>query len=194
MGLPVSALLEIHREALERWRQSMNLVGPGPLEPHYQDCEQALAGLQPQGRWADLGSGAGFPGMIFAHLFPEVELHLVDSRRKRCVFLEHVLAEARIPPERVRVLCERVEDLRGPYDGLVSRAFAPPPEVLEHAARLLRAGGQVVLFLSDEPPPSHPSFSWLQERRYWLDGRWRRSAVATFDGQGAPTSGGLGRA
>ena len=177
----LSNLLEIHRQALERWRQSMNLVGPGPLETHYQDCEQALTGLQPEGRWADLGSGAGFPGMILAHLFPHVELHLVDSRRKRCVFLEHVLAEARIPADRVRILCERVEALQGPYDGLVSRAFAPPMEVLEHGVRLLREGGQVVLFLSDEPPPSHPRFSWLKEHRYAIEGRWRRSVVGRLD-------------
>jgi 16S rRNA (guanine527-N7)-methyltransferase len=170
-------LLDIHRTTLEQWRQAMNLVGPGPLEPHYLDCERALEGLEPTGLWADLGSGAGFPGIVFAHLFPEVQLHLVDSRRKRCTFLEHVLAQAQVPPERVQVLCQRVEELTGPYDGLMARAFTPPVELLGHAARLLRPGGQVLLFLTEGSPPEHPHFSWVQERTYTVEGRARKAAL-----------------
>jgi 16S rRNA (guanine(527)-N(7))-methyltransferase RsmG len=173
-------LLDIHRITLEQWRRAMNLVGPGPLEPHYLDCEQALQGLEPTGRWADLGSGAGFPGIVFAHLFPQVQLDLVDSRRKRCSFLEHVLAQAAVPRDQARVLCQRVEELEGPYDGLVSRAFAPPLEVLAHAARLTEPGGRVVLFLGDEEPPAVDGWTWESQRRYAVetDGpRWRRVAV-----------------
>src|SRR5688572_1968559 len=60
VGGIVHDLLEVHRRALEQWRGSMNLVGPGDLEEHYADSEAALAGLRPVGRWADLGTGAGF--------------------------------------------------------------------------------------------------------------------------------------
>ena len=61
----------------------MDLVGPGPLEPHFQDAAGAVAGLEAVGRWVDLGSGAGFPGIALAARHPGAEVWLVESRRKR---------------------------------------------------------------------------------------------------------------
>ena len=106
VGDPITDLLTIHRNTLERYRQRMNLVGPGPVDLHYADCAEAVRGLDPQGQWADLGTGAGFPGVVLAAQYPELHLDLVDSRRKRCAFLEQVLAQAAAPP-RVRVVCAR---------------------------------------------------------------------------------------
>lgn len=166
-------LLDIHRASLEQWRYSMNLVGPGPIEPHYQDCKEALDSLSPAGYWADLGSGAGFPGIIFADRFPHVRLDLVESRKKRCVFLQHVLAQAMIPESHVSVRCLRVEELSPIYDGVLSRAFAPPNIFLDYAAQLLHPNGQVVLFLGDQEPPSHPMFQWVFEHRYVIDDKPR---------------------
>src|SRR5688500_5461480 len=138
----------------------MNLVGPGDVGDHYEDAERALAGLEPYGHWADLGTGAGFPGIVFAARFPHVRLDLVDSRRKRCSFVEQVLAEAHVPADRVRVLCTRFEELEpAAYDGILSRAFAPPVEVLDHADRLLGETGMLVLFLQgDADAPDDPRF------------------------------------
>lgn len=169
------SLIEVHRRELERFRSSMNLVGPGPVEVHFEDCRRALAGLEPRGRWADLGAGAGFPGLVLADLHPELELSLVDSRTKRCWFLEHVLGLA--GREDVEVLCQRVEDLPdASFDGLVSRAFAPPERVLDHAERLLRPGGCLVFFLqADAPPPARPPFERERVVSYRIDGKSRRS-------------------
>ena len=50
----------IHLELLEKWRAAMNLIGPGPAEHHFMDARGAVASLGARGRWADLGSGAGF--------------------------------------------------------------------------------------------------------------------------------------
>lgn len=172
----MSNLLDVHRRTLGQWRESMNLVGPGDLEEHYVDAESALAGLEPTGRWVDLGTGAGFPGIVFAAKFPDVSLDLVDSRKKRCVFLEHVLAEAAVPANRVQVRCVRAETLpAGTYDGVMARAFAPPEEVLSHARRLLVPWGQVLLFLQgdghvDVPDDFRASF----ERVYTAGGRARK--------------------
>lgn len=168
-------LLTVHKELLERRRHVMNLVGPGPIEPHYQDSEAAVKWLKPEGRWADLGTGAGFPGIVFAALFPGVELDLVDSRQKRTVFLEAVLAEARTPG--VRVVQARVEDLPdASYDGILARAFAPPEELLAHARRLLKPGGTVVLFLQDDAPvPPSPDFQVFHVERYRVDGKARKA-------------------
>lgn len=154
----------------------MNLVGPGPLEPHFDDCTHATSWLQPAGHWIDLGSGAGFPGLVMADRFPELRLDLVDSRKKRCVFLEQVLGQAAVSAERVRVHCARVETLTGPYDGVVSRAFAPPPQVLKHAARLLRPEGTLVLFLQDPADiPDDPRFEMFHVERYRVQGKARQS-------------------
>ena len=140
-------LVATHRQLLARFRKSMNLVGPGDLQEHFDDSDRALQRLQPTGHWVDLGSGAGFPGIPLAARHPDLRVDLVDSRQKRCTFLQMVLEEAEVPPERCQVYCQRVEDLAGPYDGVVSRAFAPPPDALAHAQRLLRPGGLCVLFL-----------------------------------------------
>ena len=173
-----SDLLTVHRELLERFRRSMNLVGPGPVEVHFEDSALALAGLEPTGHWADLGSGAGFPGLPLAARWPALRVDLVDSRQKRCTFLEHVLEEAEEDPARVRVICGRVEQLDGPYDGVVSRAFAAPQVFLDHAARLLRPGGTAVLFLQDDASaPADQRFEVFHVEPYRL-GPKRRKAVS----------------
>lgn len=176
----MSDLRRVHLELVERFRHSMNLVGPGPVEEHFDDSERALGWLRPSGRWVDLGSGAGFPGLPLAAAHPELELWLVDSRRKRCRFLEHVVEEAGVT-ERVHVRCARVEDLVGPFDGVVSRAFAPPDVVLAHAARLLGPGGVLVLFLqADAPVPPHPRFEPFHVERYEVAGKRREAQALRF--------------
>lgn len=172
----MSELLDVHRALLARWRKSMNLVGPGPLDPHYDDCDAAIGWLEADGHWADLGSGAGFPGIVLAARFPDLRVDLIDSRRKRCVFLQQVLGEADEDPGRVSVHCLRVENLQGPYDGIVARAFAPPPAVLDHAARLLRPGGTAVLFLqADAEVPEDPRFEVFHVEHYGVDGKARKA-------------------
>lgn len=171
-------LLTVHRDLLERFRRSMNLVGPGPVQEHFDDCALALEGLSPAGRWADLGSGAGFPGLPLAALWPELRVDLVESRRKRCTFLEHVLEEAEVDPGRVRVICDRVERVDGPYDGVVSRAFTAPEGFLEHAARLLRPGGVAVLFLQgDAEVPGDERFDVFHVEPYRLGPKHRKSVA-----------------
>ena len=174
-------LLAAHRDLLERRRGQMNLVGPGPVDPHYDDATLGLEGLDLVGRWADLGSGAGFPGIVLAARFPQVALDLVEAREKRSTFLEAVLGAARLAvrarPAPLRVVRGRVEDLpSGVYDGVVARAFAPPDEVAAHADRLLVPGGRLLLFLQhDQAGPA----GWSVEREvaYTLEGRQRRTLL-----------------
>ncbi len=173
----MSTLSEVHRDLLERWRPIMNLVGPGPVEEQFEDCRRGIKGLEPTGRWADLGSGAGFPGLVLAALHPTLRVDLVDSRRKRCTFLERVVLDAG-RGDQVRVLCERVEDVpAATYDGITARAFAPPPEVLVHAERLLKPGGVALLFLQLDQAIV-PGWDVVRETRYRLpDGRDRRTLL-----------------
>ena len=172
-----AGLIAVHRELLERWRGAMNLVGPGPIDEHYLDAELGLRALVPHGRWADLGSGAGFPGIVFAARFPELPIDLVESRSKRAAFLREVIARAGADAAHIQVLRTRVEDLPDArYDGILARAFASPDRVLDHARRVVVPGGTAVLFLGNHTPvPDHPAFELHHEEHYEVDGKPRRT-------------------
>jgi len=136
-----------HKALLERWRAAMNLVGPGPLEPHFVDSRGAISGLNATGRWADLGSGAGFPGVALAEAYPNVDVVLVESREKRAQFLRRVLAETGL--SNATVHHGRTEDLEPGFDGVISRAYRTPSDYLLDAGRLLVPGGVAVVLTGD---------------------------------------------
>ena len=173
-------LLETHSRLLERWRKAMNLVGPGPIAPHYEDAHHAIGWLSPSGRWADLGTGAGFPGIVFAARFPAVSLELVDSRQKRCRFLEEVVAEAELTGVTVRRV--RHEDLEpSAYDGLLSRALTSPEKLLGIGRRLLTPGGTLVLQLQEHAPiPDAGDYTMFHVEHYVVDGKARKAAGLRF--------------
>jgi 16S rRNA (guanine527-N7)-methyltransferase len=176
----------VHVRLLEQWRTAMNLVGPGPVDPHFDDCEAAVRRLDPSGRWVDLGSGAGFPGIAFAAWHPEVTLTLVESRQKRATFLEQVVRESGLT--NAQVVCGRVEDLpHGAFDGVIARAFAPPAQTLEAALPLLVPGGHAVLLIAKEVPPDIRGFRKVRQDSYGLKGHVRNLVVYErhADGEGA---------
>jgi 16S rRNA (guanine527-N7)-methyltransferase len=174
----VADLLATHRSLLARFRKSMNLVGPGDLSLHYLDADRSLHWLEPTGHWVDLGTGAGLPGIPFAARFPDVAIDLVDSREKRCIFLEKVLAEAELGDRRpITVRHMRVEDLpNSTYDGVLARAFTPPPKLLRHAERLLVPGGTLVLLLQEDTPvPPSARFEVFHVEPYVVDRKPRKA-------------------
>jgi 16S rRNA (guanine527-N7)-methyltransferase len=94
---------------------------------------------------ADLGAGAGFPGLPLAVALPMSEVRLVESQRRKCGFIEDVCRSARI--DNARTVCARAEEWRGGIaanDVVLARALAPQPVVLEYAAPLLGIGGVLV--------------------------------------------------
>jgi 16S rRNA (guanine527-N7)-methyltransferase len=103
---------------------------------------------------ADLGSGAGFPGLALAVALPGAQVSLVESQRRRCEFLERMCAKALV--ENARVICVRAEQWHeglSRHDLVVARAVAPQPVVLEYAAPLLRLGGSLVDWRGRRAPP-----------------------------------------
>jgi 16S rRNA (guanine527-N7)-methyltransferase len=94
---------------------------------------------------ADLGAGAGFPGLPLAIALPRSEIRLVESQARKCAFIESV--SHAVEAENTRVICARAEEWPegvGHNDVVVARALAPQPVVLEYAAPLLRLGGALV--------------------------------------------------
>jgi 16S rRNA (guanine527-N7)-methyltransferase len=97
------------------------------------------------GRIADMGAGAGFPGIPLAVALPHSSVKLVDSQARKCAFVERVEVAAQI--ENAEAVCARVEEWPeglGAHDVVLARALAPQPIVLEYAAPLLRLGGALV--------------------------------------------------
>ena len=91
---------------------------------------------------ADLGTGAGLPGIPLAIALPEVSFTLVDPRRNRIAFLELVLEHLRLP--NVTLLATRSEELAPGFDVCVARGFGGPASSWVAAERLLRPGGRLL--------------------------------------------------
>lgn len=136
---PEQARLEQYLALLHKWQKAINLVSPATLpeawERHILDSAQ-LAALIPAGARTlfDLGSGAGFPGMVLAVLRPELAVHLIESDQRKCAFLQTVSRETGTP---VTVHNSRIEALAAPPavpDVVTARALAPLPALLAYAA------------------------------------------------------------
>jgi 16S rRNA (guanine527-N7)-methyltransferase len=93
----------------------------------------------------DIGSGAGFPGLPVAVARPGAEVTLLESQRRKCVFLDEAIRVA--SATNARVVCARAEEWQDgarAFDAALARAVASQPVVLEYAAPLLRVGGVLV--------------------------------------------------
>jgi 16S rRNA (guanine527-N7)-methyltransferase len=140
--------LALYLELLRRWQRAINLVGRGtladPWRRHFLDCAQ-LAVLVPAaaGSVVDLGSGAGFPGMVLAILgVPGVRL--IESDLRKAQFLREV---ARATGTAVEVHAARIEHLPGwPAEVITARALAPLPRLLVLAERFMTPDS-ICLFL-----------------------------------------------
>ena len=119
----------------------------GALDVHIADSLVALDLdlLRDERDVVDLGSGAGFPGLALAIALPGARVHLIESQRRKCEFIERTAAAVGI--ENARVVCARAEqwvDGRAGNDAVLARALAPQPVVLEYAAPLLQLGGTLI--------------------------------------------------
>jgi 16S rRNA (guanine527-N7)-methyltransferase len=143
-------------DALERLLQ---LIASDPAAPtavrdpaaavdtHVADALVALelAQVRAAGRIADLGSGAGFPGLVLAAALPEVEVALVEANRRKCAFLERATAQMGLT--NVAVVPARAESWAaglGRSDLVTARALAPLAVIVEYAAPLLVEGGALL--------------------------------------------------
>jgi 16S rRNA (guanine527-N7)-methyltransferase len=151
---------------LTEWNEKMNLVGPSALAEfwprHAYDSAQLMRFAPGALTWADLGAGAGFPGLILAILLkgrPGAKVHLVESMAKRCRFLGEVATRLALP---VEIHNARAEDLGIRVDIVTARACAPLPRLLGYAEPYLRRGA-TGLFLKGQDVVSELT----EAAKYW---------------------------
>jgi 16S rRNA (guanine527-N7)-methyltransferase len=141
------ARLDILVAELHRWQRIKNLVGPATLDTawtrHILDSLQLLAYAPEARAWLDLGSGAGFPGLVVALAGAErgLTVALVESNSRKCSFLRHVarLADVRVTIHEAR-LETIVPDYAGRADVVSARALASLTDLLAWTEPLLKTG------------------------------------------------------
>ncbi|MBM6580523.1 16S rRNA (guanine(527)-N(7))-methyltransferase RsmG [Microvirga sp. BT689] len=139
--------LELLERELRRWQAIKNLVGPATLDRiwdrHIADSLQLLD-LAPEARtWLDLGSGAGFPGLVLAIAGAErgLKVHLVESNSRKCAFLRHIVrltsSAATIHEARLETV---IPGFVGKADVVSARALAGLTQLLDWTVPVLKAG------------------------------------------------------
>ncbi|PWH14388.1 MAG: 16S rRNA (guanine(527)-N(7))-methyltransferase RsmG [Anaerolineae bacterium] len=176
----IAQLTTYERELLE-WNQKFNLTAirdvDGIRAKHFLDsmsCALAWREHIPR-RLVDVGTGAGFPGIVLKILYPSIKLTLVESVGKKANFCAHIIQTLGL--DGVEVLTARAEEVgrdpkhRETYDWAVARAVANLPVLAEYLLPLVRVGG-VMLAQKGE---SGPAEAQAAERAFkLLGGRMRQ--------------------
>ncbi len=133
---------------LKQWNQSLNLTAiKDPLEMaklHILDSAVASPLLGDARMIADVGTGAGFPGLVLAKLNPDKEFTLIDSVGKKLSFVR--AAAVKLGLENVKIIHARVEDLKAEpgFEVIISRAFAPLGRMVDWCLPLLSENGRFI--------------------------------------------------
>jgi 16S rRNA (guanine527-N7)-methyltransferase len=140
--------LSIYAELLKKWQRVINLVGAASLDDlwvrHFADSLQVSEALPEARRWIDLGSGAGFPGLVTAMKYADdaqARIHLIESDQRKCAFLREVSRET---GARAIIHCDRIEKILPEFhesiEAVSARALAPLPTLLGYAEKFIEAG------------------------------------------------------
>jgi len=193
-GVDASASLcektRAYAELLLRWNQKIALTTV--IEPseiirfHFGESLFALSVLSDlQGRLADFGSGAGFPGLPLKLVSPSTHVTLIESNVKKTAFLAEVIRQLELKD--VEVFRGRAEDLPAdhpPFDFAAARALGSHARILKWASRRLTPTGRVLLWLGGEDATTishdprwvwkHPTLIPGTKNRYILVGEAQR--------------------
>ena len=157
--------LKRYAELLANWNTRHNLVSGRSMadvwKRHFWDSAQ-IADLVPAEAktLVDLGSGAGFPGLLLGTLRPELRITLIEATRKKYDFLKVVARELDLKAD---IRNERIEDVAPErFDVITARACAPLPQLLSYAQRFWARGSRALLHkgqnLASELTEAHKSW------------------------------------
>lgn len=165
----------IYYNLLLDWNQRVNLTRiADPVEvakKHFADSILGAALIPPGSRAADVGTGAGFPGIPLKIVRSDIELVLIDSLGKRINFLREVCSSLGIEAVTLHARAEdaaRLPELRESFDVALSRAVAPMNVLLELTSPFVKVGGSSLMYkaaaVSDELSNAQNAFKVLSCR------------------------------
>ncbi|HEX4077020.1 MAG TPA: 16S rRNA (guanine(527)-N(7))-methyltransferase RsmG [Candidatus Acidoferrales bacterium] len=168
--------IQLYISLLLQWNRSISLTTVTDPEEivrfHFGESFFAAFTISiGSGRLADVGSGAGFPGLPLKMLVPEIELTLIESNAKKAAFLEEL--RRRLMLDRVSIFRGRMEEFRGgrdsgpldTFDFISARAFGQFDELLAWARTHLASSGKIVLWLGEDDCGA------MSERKDWIWGK-----------------------
>lgn len=147
----------IYAELLNKWQKTINLVAASTLPHvwmrHFADLLQVQAAAREARLWVDLGSGAGFPGLVTAIRLaddPRAKIHLIEADQRKCAFLREVSREtgaaAVVHAGRIEKVVDEIDE---PIEAVSARALAPLPDLIGYAGKFLEKGA-LGLFLKGQ--------------------------------------------
>ena len=170
--------LGVYLSELQRWASQVNLTGLRSEEAIIREgflrslAYRAAFEPAPLMKAIDVGSGAGFPGLVLKIGYPDVDMLLLEPKRRRATFLRSIIR--RLELTGVRCIQARVEELhgnaehRGGYDVAFARAVGPVQDVARMVEPLLKPGGRLILQMGrrtrDSFPSVHPLLAALAMR------------------------------
>ena len=152
LSAPAAEKCAVYAARLVEWNQKMNLTAitdpEGMLIKHYLDSLTAVPCLPAGAKTLiDVGTGAGFPGVVLGLCCPWLKITLLDSLQKRLTFLEELCRELELPVTLVHARAEeggRRPDLREQFDVATARAVAALPVLAEYCLPFVKPGGRFV--------------------------------------------------
>jgi 16S rRNA (guanine527-N7)-methyltransferase len=161
--------IRLYIELLLKWNERISLTSVATSEEivkyHFAESFLATAACQSlDGRLADVGSGAGFPGLALKMYVPSLRVSLIESNVRKCVFLAEVIHVLEL--EDADVICARYEDLESstkPFNLVSARALGAIPSLLRWTATDILDHGHALLWLGAtgvEEASSVPNWTW----------------------------------
>lgn len=145
--------LDLYAKMLVDWNTRMNLTGitdsEGVMTRHFEDSMTLLYAIEVEkgARLIDVGTGAGFPGMVLKIVRPDIALTLLDSLNKRILFLDEVAKTVHLEVKTVHLRAEeggRKPEFREKYDIACARAVANLRELSEYCLPYVKVGGSFI--------------------------------------------------
>ncbi|MGH9756168.1 MAG: 16S rRNA (guanine(527)-N(7))-methyltransferase RsmG [Candidatus Acidiferrales bacterium] len=188
--LELRSSIRVYLELLLRWNQQISLTTVTKPEDilrfHFGESAFAANAFRVErGRLADVGPGAGFPGLPLKLVRPELDLFLIESNSRKAVFLQEVVRAMSL--EQVKVIRSRAKDLtetNPKFDIVTARAVGRYDELISWATRQLAPNGRLILWLGEADVraiSATPGWEWsdpvlipASKNRYILQGDKKR--------------------
>lgn len=133
--------LQTYHDLLLQWQKTINLIAPGTVEQawdrHFEDSLQLLPHIPDEAKTVvDLGSGAGFPGLVIGLERPDMQVHLVESDTRKCAFLRNVSRET--SATNITIHNARIDDVTDDIDAdvVTARALASLQQLINYTKPL----------------------------------------------------------